>query len=34
MTLDELTFELEGRGIRVGRSSVNRFLKACDTVSG
>jgi putative transposase len=30
MTLDELTFELEGRGIRVGRSSVNRFLKACE----
>jgi transposase len=29
MTLDELTHELEDRGIRVGRSSVNRFLKAC-----
>ena len=29
MTLDELTLELEDRGIRVGRSSVNRFLKAC-----
>jgi transposase len=29
VTLDELTQELEGRGIRVGRSSVNRFLKAC-----
>jgi len=29
MTLDELTQELEDRGIRVGRSSVNRFLKAC-----
>jgi len=29
MTLDELTLELENRGIRVGRSSVNRFLKAC-----
>jgi transposase len=28
MTLDELTKELEDRGIRVGRSSVNRFLKA------
>jgi transposase len=28
MTLDELTDELEERGIRVGRSSVNRFLKA------
>jgi transposase len=28
MTLDELTHELEDRGIRVGRSSVNRFLKA------
>jgi transposase len=28
MTLDELTDELEDRGIRVGRSSVNRFLKA------
>ena len=29
VTLDELTHELEDRGIRVGRSSVNRFLKAC-----
>lgn len=29
MTLDELTHELEDRGIHVGRSSVNRFLKAC-----
>jgi len=29
MTLDELTLELEDRGIHVGRSSVNRFLKAC-----
>jgi transposase len=29
MTLDELTDELEDRGIRVGRSSVNRFLKTC-----
>lgn len=28
MTLDELTKGLEDRGIRVGRSSVNRFLKA------
>jgi len=28
-TLDELTQELEDRGIQVGRSSVNRFLKAC-----
>lgn len=28
VTLDELTHELEDRGIRVGRSSVNRFLKA------
>jgi len=28
MTLDELTDELGDRGIRVGRSSVNRFLKA------
>lgn len=28
-TLDELTHELAARGIRVGRSSVNRFLKAC-----
>jgi transposase len=29
VTLDELTLALEDRGIRVGRSSVNRFLKAC-----
>ena len=29
MTLDELRQELERRGIRVGRSSVNRFLLAC-----
>jgi transposase len=29
MTLDELMHELEKRRIRVGRSSVNRFLKAC-----
>jgi transposase len=29
MTLDELTQELEDRSICVGRSSVNRFLKAC-----
>jgi transposase len=29
MTLDELTLELADRGIDVGRSSVNRFLKAC-----
>jgi transposase len=29
VTLDELTHSLEDRGIRVGRSSVNRFLKAC-----
>ena len=29
VTLDELTRELEDCGIRVGRSSVNRFLKAC-----
>jgi putative transposase len=29
MTLNELTQELEDRGICVGRSSVNRFLKAC-----
>jgi transposase len=28
MTLDELTDEFGDRGIRVGRSSVNRFLKA------
>lgn len=28
-TLDELTHELAARGIHVGRSSVNRFLKAC-----
>jgi transposase len=29
LTLDELQQELEQRGIRVGRSSVNRFLLAC-----
>ena len=29
LTLDELTHELEDRGIRAGRSSVNRFLKTC-----
>jgi transposase len=29
LTLDELTHELLDRGIRVGRSSVNRFLLAC-----
>ena len=29
LTLDELTNELADRGICVGRSSVNRFLKAC-----
>ena len=29
LTLDELTHELGDRGICVGRSSVNRFLKAC-----
>ena len=29
LTLDELTYELLDRGIRVGRSSVNRFLLAC-----
>lgn len=29
MTLDELQQELGERGIRVGRSSVNRFLLAC-----
>jgi transposase len=28
-TLDELHQELAARGIRVGRSSVNRFLKRC-----
>jgi len=28
-TLDELTQEIESRGIRVSRSAVNRFLKAC-----
>jgi transposase len=30
LTLDELTQELTDRGIRVGRSSVNRFLQVCD----
>jgi len=30
LTLDELTQELADRGIRVGRSSVNRFLQRCD----
>lgn len=29
LTLDELTSELAQRGIRVGRSSVNRFLAVC-----
>ena len=29
MTLDELTYELEGRDISVSRSAVNRFVKAC-----
>ena len=29
LTLDELTQALADRGIRVGRSSVNRFLQAC-----
>lgn len=29
MTLDELTQALGERGIHVGRSSVNRFLQAC-----
>ena len=29
LTLDELTWELAQRGIRVGRSSVNRFLAVC-----
>ena len=29
LTLDELTWALAGRGIRVGRSSVNRFLVMC-----
>ncbi len=28
-TLDELTHELESRGIHASRSAVNRFLKAC-----
>jgi putative transposase len=28
-TLDELTWQLQGRGIRVSRSAVNRFLQAC-----
>jgi transposase len=30
LTLDELTWELADRGIRVGRSSVNRFLGVCE----
>ena len=29
LTLDELTWALAARGIRVGRSSVNRFLEVC-----
>jgi len=29
LTLEELTQELAKRGIRVGRSSVDRFLRAC-----
>ena len=29
LTLDELTQTLAARGIRVGRSSVNRFVHAC-----
>jgi transposase len=29
LTLDELHEELDDRGIHVGRSSVNRFLRAC-----
>jgi transposase len=29
LTLDELTWALAQRGIRVGRSSVNRFLAVC-----
>jgi transposase len=28
-TLDELTSEIESRGIRASRSAVDRFLKAC-----
>lgn len=28
-TLDELTWQLQDRGIQVSRSAVNRFLKAC-----
>jgi transposase len=28
-TLDELTYEIESRGIHASRSAVNRFLKAC-----
>ncbi len=28
-TLDELTHEIESRGIRASRSAVNRFLRAC-----
>lgn|SRR5208282_293255 len=30
LTLDELTWQLGERGIRVGRSSVNRFLQVCN----
>jgi transposase len=29
LTLDELTSQLHGRGVRVSRSAVNRFLHAC-----
>jgi transposase len=29
LTLDEMTAELQGRGIRASRSGVNRFLQAC-----
>jgi transposase len=29
LTLDELHRETGGRGIHVGRASVNRFLQAC-----
>lgn len=30
LTIDEVRWQLADRGIRVGRSSVNRFLQACD----